>query len=182
MLYQKGTQRIEVIVRKDSGGTPGLKDSDAEDISADATSFGSGGDGLSSKERRRRRFIKTNTTHFLSAAHQVVDLKINYELGGIGHENGDQNYQDACQRYMERVQDTSNLATSVAMGAAYGSWGGPAGAAFGALFGAMTSGSSIITKYAGREREYNYKMFKENNAIEYNRARANINLTTGRLR
>ena len=153
MLYQKGTQRIEVIVRKDGGGTPGLKDSDAEDISADATSSGSGGDGLSNKERRRRRFIKTNTTHFLSAAHQVVDLKINYELGGIGHENGDQNYQDACQRYMEKVQDTSNFATSVAMGAAYGSWGGPAGAAFGAAPGALM-GLCVLTffyfKYRAR--------------------------------
>ena len=183
MLYQKGTQRIEVIVKKASnGGIPGLNDNDADEISADATSSGSGGDGLSNEERRRRRFIKTNTSHFLSAVHKVADLKINYNLGGRGYENGDQNYQDACQRYMERVQDTSNFATSVIMGITYGSWGGPAGAAFGALFGAITTGTSLKVKYDGRERDYDYKMFKDNNAIEYNRARANINLTTGRLR
>ena len=46
----------------------------------------------------------------------------------------------------------------------------------------VTSGVSLAVKYAGREREFNYKVFKENNAIEYQRARASINMTTGRLR
>ena len=32
------------------------------------------------------------------------------------------------------------------------------------------------------KEEYNYKAFKENNAIAYQRARASISLTTGRLR
>lgn len=182
MLYQKGTQRIEVIVRKDSGGIAGLKENEADSVSADSSSSGSGRNGLSYQERRRRRFIKTNLTHFMSASHQVADLWINYTIGGLGQENGDQAYLDSFQRNMEKVQDVSNFATSVAMGAAYGSWGGLPGAAFGALFGAVTSGSSIGVKYKKRQRDFDYKVFKENNAVEYNRSRAGINLTNGRLR
>ena len=68
------------------------------------------------------------------------------------------------------------------MGAVYGAWGGPIGAILGATFGAISSGASTAVKYLGREREFNYKVFKENNSIEYQRARASINLTTGRLR
>ena len=182
MQYQKGTQRIEVIVRKDTGGSlPGTNEKDADEVSADGSSKDSK-KGLGMSEARKRRLVKTNLTHGLSASHQMADLYINYRIGGLGYENGDQNYQDAFRRNMEKFQDGSNLATSIAMGASYGSWGGPIGAAFGALFGLVTTGSSLSAKYAGREREYNYKMFKENNAIEYNRARANINLTTGRLR
>ena len=68
------------------------------------------------------------------------------------------------------------------MGGVYGAWGGPIGSAIGAGLGAIQSGLSLAVKYAGREREFSYKVFKENNAIEYRRARASINLTTGRLR
>jgi hypothetical protein len=69
-----------------------------------------------------------------------------------------------------------------AMGALSGVQGGPWGIAIGALAGAATSAISIGEKYLTRERDFNYKVFKENNAIEYQRARASISLTTGRLR
>ena len=68
------------------------------------------------------------------------------------------------------------------MGAIYGAWGGPVGAVLGVAFAGLTTASSIGMKYMQREREFNYKQFKENNSIEYRRARASINLTTGRLR
>ena len=86
------------------------------------------------------------------------------------------------ERRFEIVQDATNFASSVAMGAAYGSAGGPYGAAIGAVLGAVSSGVSLAFKFAGRQRDFEYKVFKENNAIEYQRARASINLTTGRLR
>jgi len=68
------------------------------------------------------------------------------------------------------------------MGAVYGAWGGPIGAIIGATLGAVSSSVSIGLKYAAKKEEYNYKAFKENNAIAYQRARASISLTTGRLR
>lgn len=39
MLYQQGTQRIEIIVRKDGGAsTKGANDKDADQVSEDSTS------------------------------------------------------------------------------------------------------------------------------------------------
>lgn len=177
MLYQQG-QRIEVIVKKEGGGVAGLNEVDVDNISSTSSSKSSG----KMSDIRKRRLIKTNTTHGLAVLHQMTDFIINYEIGGIGYKTGDQAHQDYIKRQMEKVQDGSNFATSVAMGIAYGSWGGPIGAAFGGLFGAVSSGSSIISKYSTRERDYDFKVFKENNSIEYSRARAGINLTNGRLR
>jgi hypothetical protein len=176
-LYQQGTQKIEVVIRKESDGISGLGEIEPENFSA----------ANEEKEKRvrnsrRARLIKTNLTHGLAATHQVAGLLFNYSVGGIGDVSGDRAYQNRVQRTVEQVQDGTNIATSIVMGASYGSWGGVIGAAFGMLFGAATSITSMRVKYANRERDYDFKVFKENNAIEYNRARAGINLTTGRLR
>ena len=181
MLYQKGTERIEVIVRKEGGGVAGINENDVENVTSSSIT-NSGKKGLKMDDIRRKRFIKTNTSHAFSAFKQAADLGINYYIGGVGQRNGDQAYQDTWQRNMEKVQDVTNIASSVAIGITYGSWGGPVGAAFGAAFGLITSGTSTIVKYAKRQRDFDYKVFKENNAIEYNKTRAGINLTTGRLR
>lgn len=181
MLYQQGTQRIEIIVRKDSGaGQEGAKENETENVSANGTENETpSGNGLNA---RQKRIIKTNLTHTLAVAKQVIDLGIEYYISGIGQRNGDQALQEQVSRKVEIVKDTTNFASSVGMGALYGSWGGPIGAVLGATFGAVSTGASLLSKYKGRERDYDYKVFKENNAIEYQRSRANINLTTGRLR
>lgn len=186
MLYQQGTQRIEIIVRKDSGTAQnGAKEVDTENVSATGSEnvnqsiSGGGNGGMTS---RQKRFIKTNTTHALAVAHQVMDLGIEYYVSGIGQRQGDQALQELASREVEKVTDVTNFASSVAMGITYGSYAGPAGAIFGGLFGAISSSASIGSKYMGRVRDFNYKIFKENNAIEYQRARASISLTTGRLR
>lgn len=181
MLYQQGTQRIEIIVRKDSGGgQDGAKEVETENVSSSGTqNITPTSGGLTA---RQKRIIKTNTTHALAVTKQVIDLGIEYYVSGIGQRNGDQALQDQINRKVETVKDVTNLASSVAMGALYGSWGGPVGAVLGATFGAISTGVSTAVKYASRERDFNYKVFKENNAIEYQRSRAGINLTTGRLR
>ena len=180
MLYQQGTQRIEIIVRKDSSGQSGANETDTENVSSSGTENDTQkSGGLTS---RQKRIIKTNTTHALAVTKQVVDLGIEYYIAGIGERNGDQALQDQVSRKMEIVKDTTNLASSISMGALYGSWGGPVGAVLGASLGAVSTGASLLSKYANRQREYNFKLFKENNAIEYKRARANINLINGRLR
>lgn len=181
MLYQSGVQRIEVIVRKEGGGgTAGAKEKDGDEKPTKqtwrTTVFGS------EDPKRIHRVVKTNVTHALAVSKQIIDLGIEYSIGGLGYKTGDQAYQDRVQRQIEVVKDVTNVASSVSMGALYGSWGGPIGAALGATFGAVSTLTSINTKYANRQRDYDYKIFKENNAIEYQRTRANINLTTGRLR
>ena len=183
MLYQQGTQRIEVIVRKESGG---VNETAAKEISTDEigdreTTWKTKLYGTNNPNRRARIW-KTNATHSLAVLKQVADLGLEYWVGGLGNKYGDQAMQEQVQRNVEVVKDVTNVASSIAMGALYGSWGGPIGAVLGAVFGAVSSGVSTAVKYAGREREFNYKMFKENNAIEYQRARASISLTTGRLR
>ena len=182
MLHQQGTQRIEVIVRKESGGgTSGANETDVEDVGSKETTWRTTVFG-SENPQRIKRIIKTNTTHALAVTKQVVDLGIEYWVGGLGMKYGDQAYQENVQRRVEIVKDYTNIASSFGMGALYGAWGGPIGSVLGATFGLISSGVSTAVKYAGREREFNYKTFKENNSIEYQRARASINLTTGRLR
>lgn len=182
MLYQQGTQRIEIIVRKEGGSAQSnAEETQAEDVGGRETTWRTSVFG-SEDPKRIKRVIKTNTTHALAITKQVLDLGIEYWVSGLGNKYGDQALQENVQRQVEIVKDVTNVASSIAMGAVYGAWGGPIGAVLGAVFGAVSSGVSTAVKYAGREREFNYKMFKENNSIEYQRARASINLTTGRLR
>ena len=181
MLYQKGTQRIEIVVRKDSSdGQDGAKETETENVSASGTQNTTQTSG--GLTTRQKRIIKTNATHALAITKQVIDLGIEYYVGGIGQRNGDQALQEQVSRKVEVVKDVTNFASSVAMGALYGSWGGPVGAVLGATFAGISTTASTVSKYANRQREYDYKVFKENNAIEYQRSRAGINLTTGRLR
>ena len=173
MLYQQGTQRIEVIVRKDSGASiKGANERGAEQTAEEQTSSTSSARGSSAVSAR---FIRINTTHTLAVAKQIGNTSLNYIIQGLGDKYGDQALQENMERRFEIVQDATNFASSVAMGAAYGS-------AIGAVLGAVSSGVSLAFKFAGRQRDFEYKVFKENNAIEYQRARASINLTTGRLR
>ena len=186
MFFQQGTQRIEVVVRKDSGySNAGTNEIDPNNIGGDVDGKRGGAWATltgSTSIARQHRVVKTNTTHFFATLKQITDLKIEHFISGIGQRNGDEALQDNINRTMEIVKDTTGLASSVAMGAVYGSWGGPIGTAMGMVLGLASTAASIGAKYANREREFNFKMFKENNAIEYKRARASINLTTGRLR
>ena len=177
MLYQKGTQRIEVIVRKEGGGVTGGKTIDADEVENPTDTDTGTTEGSTSN-----RFLRTNITHGFATARQVGLLGVNYWIQGRGNYTGDQAYQQLVEREVEIYQDVTGFASSVAMGALYGSAGRLPGAILGALFAAVGTGTSLGFKYASRERDFNYKVFKENNAIEYQRARASISLTAGRLR
>ena len=184
IVYQQGTQRIEIVVRKEGGrggSDTNAKEIDTEDVAGSKTDWKTKLTG-SSNPNRQARVFKTNLTHALAVSKQVADLVVEYVVSGIGDRNGDQALQEQAARKVEIVKDTTGFVSSVGMGTLYGAWGGPIGAILGAAFGAVSSGASLIAKYKGRERTYDYKVFKENNAIEYQRSRANINLTFGRLR
>lgn len=179
ILYQQGTQRIEVVVRKEvSGGQQGAKEKDTEEISSNDKGQEENG-GVSTEAKRLSR---TTTLHLLTTAKQVANSTLDYIVSGIGLESGDQALQEQVSRQVEIYKDASGVAMSVGMGALGMSWAGPWGWLIGGSLGAISSSTSLFFKYRSREREYNYNIFKENNAIQYQRARANINLTTGRLR
>ena len=179
MLTEKGTQRIEIIVRKAGGdGLTGAKEKQADDANGSQENQ----DAKGTKKTKNAIWWRTQLTHSAAVLKQVSTQWFNYAVAGVGYKYGDQALQQQVERQVEQVMDVGNIATSVAMGATYGAAGGPLGSLFGAvMMGAQTTSSTVL-KYATRQREYDVKMFKENNAIEYKRARAQINLTTGRLR
>lgn len=176
MLKQQ-TQKIEVIVRKEGGnGEKGNKEADVEDVGGKAEEPRG---GISKATRRK---VLTNFSHAAAVSRQWFNAQMNYQIQALGQISGDEALQNQVGRQMEYVQDRLNLATSTAMGAVYGSFGGLPGMLIGATLGFASSAILTNYKYANRERDFNFKLFKENNAIEYKRARASINLTTGRLR
>ena len=181
-LTQKGTQRIEIIVRKaGSGGTTGANDKSADNANNDSANKDEQTQGAKNK-RRNDVWWRTQLTHGAAVAKQIGTQWFGYYLAGTGYRQGDQALQQQLERQVEYVSDVTNVATSVAMGATYGAAGGVPGAILGALMMGGQTLSSLGVKYSTRQRDYNMKIFKENNAIEYKRARAQINLTTGRLR
>lgn len=183
MLYQLGSQRIEIIVRKDNGtSSVGAKEKNTDQVTEEQTQSTSLGAETTINNGARSRFRRINVTHGLAVAKQITNLGINFAVQNIGRTSGDQALQENISRYFEVGQDFSNVASSVSMGATYGSVGGVAGMILGGIFGLVSSSASVGFKYLEREREFNFKQFKENNAIEYQRARASISLTTGRLR
>lgn len=185
-LYQQGTQKIEIIVRKDiSGSDNGAKEVGAENVTASnaetstaATSGKSGG----TLSYRQARMLRVSTLHSWGVMKQVGETALNYYVSGLGDMYGDEALQARAERVIESVTDVGGFAFSVGMGATSMSWAGPGGMIIGGSLGAISSGASIGFKYASRRRDFSYKIFKENNAIEYQRARASINYTTGRLR
>lgn len=178
MYYQQGNQRIEIIIRKDGGSTNGGVVAPDQVTSTPKASTGE----KSTASPFTNRFIRTNVTHALAVAKQVSDTVLDYIVQGYGYTTGDQALQEKVSRNMEIAQDILGVATSVGMGITYGASGGPIGSALGAAFGLITSGTHLTYKYATRQRDYDYKIFKEENNISYIRSRAGINLTTGRLR
>lgn len=181
-LYQQGS-KIEVIVRKEENGATqqGNNEVDTEENAGNSNSTNNNIWGTTSNTRKKR-IIKTNITHALAVSRQILNLELNYKLGGLGYETGDQSYQDLVQRNFEIADDVLSIVSSAGMGALYGSWGGAPGAVVGAVLNTASTGVSIAMKYKNRERDYSVKQFKLNNEISYSRARAGINLTTGRLR
>lgn len=184
-LYQQGNQKIEIVIRKEGGaggGQQGNKTKPADNHSnANAKTWKSVVFG-SENPQRISRVIKTNATHLVAISKQVIDLEVEYMIGGLGYSHGDQALQSMVSRKVERVKDTTNIASSIIMGGVYGAWGGPIGSVLGMAMGAVSSSMSFATKMRSRARDFDIKMFKQENAIAYRQARAQINLSTGRLR
>lgn len=175
MLLRQGTERIEVVVRKEGGGSvKGANETAADEKTASGEK--------DTENVKQKRFAKIVLNHALSSSKQLVSTAVDFWAAGIGYQYGDQALQDRTQRVIEQVRDVENTAISIAMGATGFAWAGLPGIAFGAIAGAAQSLSSIAFRQARREREFDFKVFKENSSVEYARARANINLTTGRLR
>ena len=101
MLYQQGTQRIEVIVRKDAG----LASKGANEKPADQVSEGQPTSTSSTKQAgtyaQSKQFLRVNITHGIAVSKQLIGASINYALQGIGDKYGDQALQENISRTYE---------------------------------------------------------------------------------
>lgn len=187
-LTQKGVQTVVVRVVKateGAGGEPaqlqGASESSAGEVVGGGRTWKSTVFGTENP-KRIKRIIVTNSTHAIAVGRQMLNNSVEYALSGISDKTGDQSLQQSVQRTYEQVSDVGNIASSASMGALYGAWGGPIGSVLGMVLATTSTAINTGFKYMRRERENNIKLFKENNGIAYQRARANINWTTGRLR
>lgn len=182
-LFTQG-QRIEVIVRKEdfSASMAGAKDEAPENAGTNAQNVEQSAGGGESETKNSKVFGRITATKITAAGIMIGRLGVNYAAGGIAYRNGDTAQQEAVQRNLEIVEESVGLLASVGIGVTYGVRGGPVGMIIGGVLALATTATSLGVKYAGKYREYNVKVFKEENAIEYRRARANLSLTTGRLR
>lgn len=182
-LFTQG-QKIEVIVRKEdtNAATAGANDEKPENAGTNSENTEQSGNGSQTKTTHSKVAWRITATKVLSAGIMIGRLALNYYAGGVGYRNGDAAQQEAVQRNFEVIEEGAGLIASVGIGVTYGVRGGPAGMILGGVLALATTATSLGVKYAGKEREYNVKIFKEENAIEYRRARANLSLTTGRLR
>lgn len=181
--FTQGPQKIEVIVRKeDTGAVTAGANEEAPETVGQTSAGGAESSGATSTGAGSKINTRITATKSFAAAWAIGRLGLNYIIGGTAYRNGDAALQDAAQRNLEIAEESAGMLVSIGIGATYGARGGVPGMVTGAVLAAATTAASIGFKYAGRIRDYNMKVFKEENAIEYKRARANLSLTTGRLR
>lgn len=114
---------------------------------------------------------------------QLLKNVVNYKMSGIQYETGDSNYAAQVQ---EAYGDTMNLigyGASIIGGGTAGAVFGPIGAVVGASVAAISGGINMGYKYIEETRKFNYSIWEDTIKVDYNKARANINLYGGgRLR
>ena len=182
-LTSKAATRVEIVVTKNNASGSGGLASDTSPLESKGKTK-----KVSEEERQARLTARQNRLlmrHALGSTIQILEQTTNYAFRGIGLASGDSAYQDYMQRQSEKVLDSVGILSSMGMSFGAGMAISGGNVMIGLTNMAITSMSTLTSKYfkyAGKYREYNYKTFKENNAIEYNRSRASINLTNGRLR
>ncbi|MDR1138314.1 MAG: hypothetical protein LBK70_00335 [Clostridiales bacterium] len=179
LLYTQGTQRLEIIVRKDASGGIGTKGL-ATDKASQKQQDGDLDDSIDESPKKKTLKAFAVSAGF-QMAKQVAFFGFNYYVGGIGMKNGDQALQEQINHQYQMYRDTINVVTSVGSGAAMGfAVGNVPGAIIGGIFGAVSSGMSIAERQVERQRNYDYTVFKQNNEINFNRYRAGNFATLGR--
>ena len=97
-LTEKGTQRIEIIVRKAGGaGLTGAKEKDSDNANNDQNPP-SEDNGKGTKSIKSQAFKRTQWTHAAAVAKQMATQWFQYDVAGLGYRHGDQ----ALQQQMER--------------------------------------------------------------------------------
>lgn len=172
--FVQGATRVEVIVRKDGGVS--------DEKQPQGARTGNGGDsgGATSKSSFNRlatggKNRKAMTEFYAKMAFNNAKKIIGFYTSTVGDRNGDKALQSIVDRQIEIADDTLNSLLTIGITTAQFGLAGLAASS-------VAVGTSLVMKYATRKREYDVQIFKENQNIQYMRARAGINLTNGRLR
>lgn len=117
------------------------------------------------------------------ANNMAVNVIPNALIGQISNATGDTNYQALARRKQEYISDICNPIMSIANSTASGMMiMGPIGALTGFLTSFGTTAISMANKYESRNINYEIELWKQNQSLNYNKARASVDLTDGRTR
>jgi hypothetical protein len=130
--------------------------------------------------KKRMGHMAVNITRTLK---NVTTQISNSAIGQLSNVTGDTNYQAVVQRNFETATDVLNGVTNTALATASGFMiGGPLGAAFALASTSIQQGMSYAYKYENRNIQNSISSWKENQSVNYNKARAGVDLTDGRTR
>ncbi len=122
-----------------------------------------------------------NVVRFIS--NMSVNVLPTMTINQISNSACDVNYQASMRRKQELVQDIANPVTSITNSTLSGAMiAGPVGALVGLVTSSVGSIVSLANKYESRNIDYAVKIWKEEQSVNYNKARAGIDLTDGRSR
>lgn len=174
--YTQGATKVEVIVRKEGGGG----DSDEKKQPQGAETGAAAGKGGATNKPSFKSLTggknRKAVDHYMAKqAFNLAKKTISFFNSTKGDRNGDKALQAQVDRQTEIAEEVCTSAFGIVMATAQ--WG-----VVGLAVSSVAVGVNLATKYAARKREYDMNIFKENQNIQYMRARAGINLTNGRLR
>lgn len=140
-------------------------------------------DGLITGPFSSKRSIH-NTQRILRFTNNMVfNVLPNATINQISNASCDTNYQAIARRQWELKQDIANPVMSITNATLSGALiMGPVGALTGLLTSSLTSLTSLATKYEGRNVDYAINTWKQQQSVNYNKARAGVDLTDGRSR
>lgn len=172
--FVQGATRVEVIVRKDDGV------SDEKQPQGARTGDGGDSGGATSKSSFNRLVTggknkKAMADFYAQMAFNNAKKIIGFYTSTAGDRNGDKALQSIVDRQIEIADDT--LSSLLTVGITTAKFG-----LVGLAVSSVATGAGLVMKYAARKHDYDVQIFKENQNIQYMRARAGINLTNGRLR
>lgn len=107
----------------------------------------------------------------------------NAAVNQLANITGDSSYQDYSRRQTEILEDTARVATNTITATLSGAMiGGPVGASIAFASSALTQSLSYMQKYETRNINTAIQNWKDTQSINYNKARAGVDLTDGRSR
>lgn len=123
------------------------------------------------------------TQNLMRSGLNVTRQYINASVGQLGNITGDSNYQASLQRKNDIINDYASSSFNVVSATISGAMiGGVVGGVAALITSGIGTTISLANKYESRNIENVLSAWKENQSVNYNKARAGVDLTDGRTR